>query len=259
MDGSSGAVSFITLDCSGTPNEYEGTYSSALGYLHFEDMFAGEEAGNFTGEELLTVISGSLDITDQTGIQVVGDFSLGRLIEAEDAEGIECITASNGDADNDGFIDEFYGGDDCLDSNADITAEDCQIATFDGTRTLEYEFDSIGAGGSLSDCSIAYQFTYDSVPEFPCPYCNVSARLLIDSTNNCDGIESDQGYTHYGIDFSEERFYYYNSVTSEWLDPYQTSSCNSGKVITTTDTSISLECRHDDDDFSTTDTITFTW
>ena len=74
MDGSSGAVTFNTHDCVGVPDEFESEFASAEGYVHFTEFSAGSVPGNFSGEPLLTTMTGDLDVTSVEGVHLSGSF-----------------------------------------------------------------------------------------------------------------------------------------------------------------------------------------
>lgn len=128
LDGESAGVDIITYDCTGVDDAYEGSFSSS-GYLRVDTIDAGDVAGNLTGEPLSTALAGYLSVTTETGITVTGDFSVVQDIIGDDAEESACAS-SDGDEDDDSFIDHRLDGDDCDDASA---------RTFPGAAALEPE------------------------------------------------------------------------------------------------------------------------
>jgi hypothetical protein len=116
LDGASAGVDVVTYDCTGVDDEYEGSFSSS-GYLRVDTIHAGDVAGNLTGEPLSTALAGYLSVTTESGITVTGDFSIAQDVVADDAEDSACAS-SDGDEDDDGFIDYRLDGDDCDDTFA---------------------------------------------------------------------------------------------------------------------------------------------
>lgn len=119
MDGSSGTVEFNTSDCTGVGDDYEGVFSAGSGYVYIASIHAGDTPGNFSGEEISTTLSGSLAIQESGGLGLSGNFHVIAAVLARDAEEGGC-TVSDGDEDDDGFIDVYFGGDDCDDDNAAV-------------------------------------------------------------------------------------------------------------------------------------------
>ena len=128
LDGETAGVDVITYDCTGVDDAYEGSFSSS-GYLRVDTIDAGDVAGNLTGEPLSTALAGYLSVATDTGITVSGDFSIVQDIIGDDAEESACAS-SDGDEDDDSFIDQRLDGDDCDDASA---------RTFPGAAALEPE------------------------------------------------------------------------------------------------------------------------
>ncbi|MDP6934049.1 MAG: putative metal-binding motif-containing protein, partial [Myxococcota bacterium] len=105
LDAADGMVTFDTHDCTGVPDDYEDEYSSASGYVRFDQLYAGDEAGNFSGEPLETTVSGYLSVWSDDGILLSGDFSMTKDVKGTDSEEVDCAV-SDGDDDDDGFPDE---------------------------------------------------------------------------------------------------------------------------------------------------------
>jgi len=116
LDGSSGAVTMVTLDCTDVDDAYEGTFISAEGYIHLTTLNAGDTPGDLTGSPISTTVAGYLSIASEEGLSVTGDFQVIADIVGTDAEEAICAV-SDGDEDDDGAIDWYFDGDDCDDTD----------------------------------------------------------------------------------------------------------------------------------------------
>jgi len=93
-----GEISLNTNDCSGASDEYEGIYTASSGLLRIDTLDAGDEPGNFSGEELQTTISGQISVETPEGIILSGDFSITQKVIANDSEESACnISSTEGD------------------------------------------------------------------------------------------------------------------------------------------------------------------
>jgi len=86
----SATVQFATYDCPHVPDPYESTYDAVTGTIYLENVSAGEKAGDFTDQPLLTEITGRLDASTEEGIEIVVNWDLGVFIESGDAEEADC-------------------------------------------------------------------------------------------------------------------------------------------------------------------------
>jgi len=185
MDGSSGSVSFSTLDCSGVADDFEGEFVSSTGYVRLDLIDAGDEAGSFTGEPLTTNITGYLSVRSVEGVALTGDFTISQDVVAEDAEESGCAV-SNGDEDDDGYVDEYFDGDDCDDAREDThpgvaaneeDSSECRTDE-DGDR-----YGAMYAGEGVSDGTDCDDSDYSINPS--------AEEVAWDGADNdCDGVSS---------------------------------------------------------------------
>jgi hypothetical protein len=96
-DAGGGEVSFATLDCSGAPNEHEGIYTAASGYVLLKVLSTNMDGttGNFSGDPLIVDIAGDLAVATTSGITVSGTFSVREEIIGQDAEEADCRVQSS--------------------------------------------------------------------------------------------------------------------------------------------------------------------
>jgi hypothetical protein len=84
-------VEFKTNDCSGVPDDYEGSFIATSGTLSLDKIHGGSEAGNFTGQRLLTQFRGRVDAKSPEGIELTTTFDMAVYISGEDAEENSCL------------------------------------------------------------------------------------------------------------------------------------------------------------------------
>jgi hypothetical protein len=165
MDGSSGTVEFNTSDCTGVGDDYEGVFTAGSGYVYIASIYAGDTPGNFSGEALSTTLSGSLAIQESSGLGLSGNFHIIAAVTARDAEEGGC-TVSDGDEDDDGFIDVYFGGDDCDDDNAAVgpgLEEVCDELDNDCDGNIDNVQAPAGCWSAVGNWQGTYAESYDLV------------------------------------------------------------------------------------------------
>jgi len=87
-------ATFATYDCSGAPNDYEGEYTAASGYVKLTRVTTSvdDQTGNFTGEPMMVTIAGDIAIRVSEDFTVSGTFSVTDEVTGRDAEGSGCRT-----------------------------------------------------------------------------------------------------------------------------------------------------------------------
>ncbi|HCP48486.1 MAG TPA: hypothetical protein DIU15_20785, partial [Deltaproteobacteria bacterium] len=117
-------TTYALMDCAGVSDEFEQSggpaaplYTASTGYLWLETIDTGSEAGSFVEEPLATTMAGYLSVEDGTGVHVSGNFSL-TLQQIGGAQALHSnCDAKDGDEDEDGEIDVYFGGTDCDDTD----------------------------------------------------------------------------------------------------------------------------------------------
>ena len=148
-----GNIDLVTLDCEGISDSYEGSYQISSGYLHIAHLSAGNQSGNFEGQELLTSIGGYIEARTPEGLRLEGEFSVGRKVVAIDSEDQSCYF-DDGDSDGDGALDAQFGGNDCDDNDSSVGSSQ-DDADCDGILTADDCDDSDPSSTSLAidaDC-----------------------------------------------------------------------------------------------------------
>jgi hypothetical protein len=182
IDGTSGSVRMITFDCTDVGDAYEGDYEATSGYLRMDALYAGATPGDLTDEPLLTTVGGYLSAVSESGIRVTGNFLVADFVTASDAEESEC-SVSDGDSDSDGFIDEYFDGDDCDDTDASVRPGLVWYADMDddgfgdSESATEACAEPLGFTADDSDCNDEDSTIYPGAIE-----------VCDDIDNDCDGV-----------------------------------------------------------------------
>jgi hypothetical protein len=170
VEDSAGEISFDTHDCVGASDEFEGLYTASTGQLRIDALDAGDEAGNFTGEPLLTTISGSLEVATADGIVLSGIFSLTQEVTADDAEDVACTVTTqdcegdsdtDADADTDTDTDADSDADTDADSDADADADADSDADADADSDADTDLALLGQSGAAVGGADGYSGTED--------------------------------------------------------------------------------------------------
>jgi hypothetical protein len=114
---SANMTTYSLMGCSGVAAPYQQSYTASTGYLRVDTLDAGQVPGNFTQLPLATTIEGYVSVADATGVSLSGNFSLSLEQIVTDEEQQTSCTVSDGDQDDDGAIDLYYGGVDCDDQD----------------------------------------------------------------------------------------------------------------------------------------------
>ena len=114
-DSGPGRTVVTTLDCSGVDDADETTFTGT-GWLLIDDIDTGSEAGSFAGQPLYTSMSATLSVSSGD-LSLTGSVSVGAIQIAGDSEEETDCAVSDGDEDEDGQIDLYYGGTDCDDAD----------------------------------------------------------------------------------------------------------------------------------------------
>lgn len=119
MGVETGTTYYVSMDCSGVSDENEAEFTFADGYLRLDTIDTGTESGSFSGDPLKTEIAGHLHVWGED-IDIAGSISLSSEQLAGDDEENTCSVLSDTDidSDQDGFLKEYYDGDDCNDGNS---------------------------------------------------------------------------------------------------------------------------------------------
>jgi hypothetical protein len=87
-------ATFSTFDCPGAPNDYEGEYGAATGYVKLTKVITNvdDQTGNFSGESILVTVAGDIAIRVSEDFTLSGTFSVTEEVTGLDAEGSDCRT-----------------------------------------------------------------------------------------------------------------------------------------------------------------------
>jgi len=110
-------LTYTTLDCGGVPNLYEDIYTASVGYMDLQVLNTGVTPGNFTGVPFTTTLGGYISVEEVSGVLLSGTFAVSIDQVAPDDEQQTACSVSDGDEDDDGELDVYYGGTDCDDQD----------------------------------------------------------------------------------------------------------------------------------------------
>ncbi len=153
---STGTTVMATMDCSDVSDENEQTLNFSEGYLRIDSIDTGSQSGSFAGQSFSTELVGHLHVWNADGNDLEGDISISVEQLAGDSEDNICavLDPSVMDEDEDGYIANYFDGEDCDDGYAGSTYEgvdgDC-----DGVLTADDcddEDASLGIMAADGDC-----------------------------------------------------------------------------------------------------------
>ena len=90
---SSTMIEFVTYDCAGVDDAFEGRFIAAEGTNIVEIVEAGEVKGDFEGEHLYTTFKGAIDAKTTNGIHLEMTYDVSAYIRGSDAEETICLPA----------------------------------------------------------------------------------------------------------------------------------------------------------------------
>ena len=157
-------TTFVTFDCSGISDDYETSTPLEEGYVRYDTLDAGSEAGSFAGEPLDTTVGGHLHLTGG-GFELAGDISLGLRQIAPDGEEQTACAIAAADQDGDGDVLPYFDGADCDDNDA---------TTFTGAADLDdpaacmTDADDDGWGDPSPDTDVTPGYDCDDSDDASC-------------------------------------------------------------------------------------------
>lgn len=120
-----GSLKWKTGDCPGLPSTGSDSAQAVSGYVHVWALATSLTASGQTEVIMQAVVNG----TDADGNTISGSLQLTELMATTVGTSSGC-TVSTGDDDQDSYINDFYGGDDCNDD--DILIHPGGLETCDG-------------------------------------------------------------------------------------------------------------------------------
>jgi hypothetical protein len=184
------SVSAVTYDCTGVPDDYEGSYTMTEGRLQLTEVSGGTEPGNYTGDPVETRVAGNLEVKGPD-LALSGDFAVVGTVTGVDSEESNC----NGQADD---------------------PNDIVVLTGEGTASYDIVSADLKNQG-FYDCSVSFDLANLGEVAPACSGCDITGLLAIDNaSDDCgwtDGSWSSElegKTTTNGIDLTNQIVWYKN-------------------------------------------------
>lgn len=170
--------------------------------------------------------------------------------EAPDCEDSgDCSMLNDSGLDDSGFVDSE-------------TQEDIEAGPFNGFSgyiNQTFEFDSEYQSQGYSDCTI--DMTLQSTGEYldsGCPNCDLVGESNATLTTSCSFAENASGTFRMGVDTANEKAYSYND-TDGWKPLFAAGSCNAGLDVTSSSSSLTVDCLYDADGYTQETNMNIRW
>jgi hypothetical protein len=151
-------ISNLTADltgCADVPADARASYETNDAWFEITALSAGSDSGDQDGLALDSRLDGTVTARVGSGfgsMALSGEFSFSGDVTGQTDGGPDHCTVTDGDEDNDGHVDEYFGGDDCDDSDAETypgaeeTADDGIDQDCDGADLEGEYFDDYAIG-----------------------------------------------------------------------------------------------------------------
>ena len=139
VQSASSNLGFVTTDCFDIPTDYEAVYTASSGFIRFDSINTGIQGGTFIDQPLLTAIDAEIYGMSSQGVSISGQIrvSLTQIAtNEEDSSVCSEVAETVYDADGDGVVSTYFGGDDCNDADPNLVSQS-QDGDCDGVLTID--------------------------------------------------------------------------------------------------------------------------
>ena len=130
---------------------------------------------------------------------------------------------------------------------------------FSGYINQTFEFGSDYESQGYSDCTI--DMTLQAAGEYldgGCPNCDLVGESEATLTTSCSFAENATGTFRMGVDTESEIAYSYND-TDGWQPFFAAGSCNAGLDVSSTNSSLTVDCIYDADGYTQETNMNIRW